>query len=321
MLHRDWFPLTMCPAGKVTGSPAIALQESGVPWFVDLKDIIEGGSGSHEELEAAIRERAASCAKKGATALILYNSSARQSDRLEFDPKEHPEPAAIPVVYVTREAKKKFLRDESASVDISLRVSYTEKEESGNNVVALLDNAAQTTVVIASRYDNCSGTAVMLELARLLGLSKLRNNNYLFLVFSGSGSFRPGSAWFAAHPTVDWKKLNYVLALDDLGSMNDATHQLTVRGISSSPAWTGVWAAIRDKQQPSFRYDSSAAARGDEAVFYRQHIPMLVFTTGAEASAGSAEAPINYPGELRVLKFIYALIESANNRGRITPAP
>ena len=87
----------------------------------------------------------------------------------------------------------------------------------------------------------------MLELARLLAGSKLRNNNYLFIVFSGNVPGRSGSAWFGSHPAIDLKKINYMLDLGDIGTLNDTTHLLNVGGYGSSPVWTPVWNPIRGR--------------------------------------------------------------------------
>src|ERR1700759_4851432 len=37
----DFFPLAWSASASVEGSPAIALQENGVPWFFDLKEMLE----------------------------------------------------------------------------------------------------------------------------------------------------------------------------------------------------------------------------------------------------------------------------------------
>ncbi len=323
-IGREWFPLALSPAGEVAGSPAMALQESGVPWFQDLKEWLEAASGNPRfDLVGAIRAKAVACGKKGATALILYNSSARYPDKLIFDPKDKSEPVAIPVLYITHEAKRKYLKDESASVDLRIRISYAGRQRTGHNVIGFLDNGAATTAVIGTRYDNSSGLAAMLELARLLGISKLKNNNYLFIVFSGSGPEWPGSEYFTGHPAIDLKKLNYLLELDRLGALNDTTRELIIGGFSSSGAWTAVGNSIRDKLDKkalSLHYDGSASQPGDHTAFYRQQIPLLIFSTGRR-SAEDPNDPINYPGELQVLKFIFSLIEGANTRGRLAFTP
>jgi aminopeptidase YwaD len=154
VLNKEYFPLAFSAVGNVTGSPAIALQESGSPWFQDLRELLESGTGNpHFDLRGAIRAKAAACAKKGATALILYNSG-RTADNLSFDPREKGEPVVIPVLYVTKEAKRKYLKDDEASLDIKLKVAFSEKKRTGHNVVGYLDNGAASTVIIAAHYDH-----------------------------------------------------------------------------------------------------------------------------------------------------------------------
>ena len=314
MVSREWFPLTLCPAGEVSGSPAIALQESGVPWFVDLKEILENdGANPSLNLAAEIRTKAAACAKKGATALILYNSSTRFPDKLSFDPKDKPEPAVIPVVYITREAKHKFLKDESASFDIKIRVGYSEKTRTGHNVIGFMDNGATTTVIVCSPYNNNSGLAGMIELARMLGVSKLKANNYLFLVFSGSGSGCLGSEYYGGHPVTDLKNVNYLLELGRLRSLEN--HALFIGGYNSSPSWASIGTSAREKKNIVGQYDSSASLTGDHTIFLRQQIPVLLFSTGVGFT--DEGGPANTVGELLVLKYIYSLIEAANGRGKL----
>jgi len=353
---KDYFPLDFSATGQVSGSPAIALQESGVPWFLDLRELLETRS-PRADLPAAIRARAAACAKKGATALILYNSS-KLPDHLAFDPRDKPEAAVIPIIYVTAAAKRKYLKDESASVDIRIKVGFTESLRTGHNVVAWLDNGAATTVIIGAHYDglghgedssaiclgqgatqtpgspstatpaiytgaddNASGVAAMIELARMLAASKLRNNNYLFIAFSGGELESAGSAWFIQHPETDLKKVNYMINMDMIGRLNDTTHTLTIGGYGTSPLWGSVCTASRDKKFLSLHEVNNGTQHGDHAAFYRANIPVLVFTTGFSTDyhqPGDDTNKINYPGELQVLKFIYSVVEGVNSRGRVT---
>jgi aminopeptidase YwaD len=310
---KEWFPLSLSPAGEVTGSPAIALQESGVPWFQDLKEWLETeAAGPHVELMSTIRAKAAACAKKGATALILYNSSTQSDkDKMGFDPKDKSEPAAIPIVYITREAKHKYFKDESTSADLRIRVTYAARQRNGRNVIGFLDNGAATTAVIGTRFNNPTGLAAMIELARLLAASKLHSNNYLFVVFSGGDPGWFGSEYYTAHPAIDPKKVNYLLEVDGLGGSGDL---LSIGGYNTSAAWAVIGNAVREKKSLTLRYDSSAAPAGDHSAFYRQRIPLLVFSA-------MPNDPINYPGELQALKFIYALVEGANTRGRLVFTP
>ena len=46
----------------------------------------------------------------------------------------------------SKAAAKKYLADESATLDIKLKVDIAEKKRSGNNVIGYLDNGAPPTV-------------------------------------------------------------------------------------------------------------------------------------------------------------------------------
>ena len=343
LLNREYFPLAYSASGGVSGSPAIALQESGVPWFLDLRELLEGAAGnSHFDLRGAIRARAAACAKKGATALLLYNSS-KMADNLAYDPAERSEPASIPILYITREAKRKYLKDEAASLDIKLKVGFTQKKRTGHNVVGILDNGASTTVVIGAHYDhlghgedsntlyhgndpkvifsgagdNASGVAALIELARSLSLSRLKTNNYLFVAFSGEEQGQRGSGFLAAHPPVNPANLNYMLNLDMIGRLGDT---LIIGGYGSSPAWWGICREVKDQKGLFLDLDSSGVHPGDQAPFYKKGIPVLCFSTRPYPEyhlPGDSPDKINYPGELQVLKFIYDIVEGADKRGRI----
>ena len=99
---KEYFPLAFSASATVSGSPAIALQESGVPWFLDLKEMLETNQNNpHFDLGSAIHARVKECVKKGATALILYNTS-RIGDHLAFDPQDRSETTAVPVLFITR---------------------------------------------------------------------------------------------------------------------------------------------------------------------------------------------------------------------------
>src|SRR5215467_14636205 len=142
--------------------------------------------------------------KKGATAVVFYNTS-KTADDIAFNPKDRSSLANIPVLYVTKDAKKKYLKDESASIEMKIAVDISEKKRTGHNVIGYIDNSSQNTVIIGAHYDhlgygedgnslyrgvdkqihngaddNASGTAAVIELARLLKQSKSKKNNYLF---------------------------------------------------------------------------------------------------------------------------------------------
>jgi aminopeptidase YwaD len=345
-LNDEYFPLAFSANKTVQGSPAIALQENDVPWFVDLKDLLDTNqTNPHFDLEDVLHERVKDCAAKGATAVIFYNTS-KLADNLAFHPKDNSEKATIPVLYVTKDARKKYLKDESASLDIKINVEIADKKRTGNNVIGYIDNGAENSIVIGAHYDhlgygedgnalykgpekmifngaddNASGTAALIELAKMLKLSKFKNNNYLFIAFSGEELGLFGSKFFVEHPTVDLHKTNFMINMDMVGRLNDSSHVLTIGGYGTSPYWAILFKNNDSKKYFLLKFDSSGTGPSDHTSFYRKDIPVLFFFTGIHSDYHKPTDDydkINYTGELHVVKYIFDLVENLNDKGKLT---
>lgn len=343
-LNTDYFPLAFSKNGSLEAAPAISLPESGMPWFVDMDDwLTDNKDNPHFDLEEKIRQKAADMVNKGATALIVYNTSAI-NDNLVFNGKDRSPISAIPVVYISKAAVKKFLSDASASLDVKLKVDLGEKMRKGNNVIGYIDNGAPATVIIGAHYDhlgygedgnslyrtgapqihngaddNASGTAALIELAKMLKKSKLKANNYLFIAFSGEELGLFGSKYFTDHPTVNISNANYMINMDMVGRLSDSSKALTIGGIGTSPAWGKSITAVKEKYF-TIHYDSSGTGPSDHTSFYRKDIPVLFFFTGLHNDyhkpTDDADR-INYTGEYMIIRYIYNIIEKNNTPAKL----
>lgn len=340
-LSKDFFPLSFCPNQSLEATSALALQEGGAPWFLDLKELLEKSkTNPHFDLEDAIKTKAEDVKKKGCTALLIYNSSAI-SDELKFDGKAKKEAAVIPVVYLSKKAAEKYLKDETATLDIKLKILIEEKKRLGHNIAGFINNGSPSTIIIGAHYDhlgygedhnslytgeaaihngaddNASGTAALIELAKMLKASKLKSRNYLFLAFSGEELGLFGSKYFTEHPTIPLSTADYMINMDMLGRLNDSSHALTVGGYGTSPAWGQTFSST-DKFF-TIKFDSSGSGPSDHTSFYRKDMPVLFFFTGLHTDyhKPSDDADkINYTGELMVLKYIFKAIEINDKRGK-----
>ncbi len=334
----EFFPLIFSAQKKIEAAPAIALQEPDMPWFIDLKDILdENKSNPHFDLADYIRNNSKKAFDKGATAVILFNTGA-QDDKLAFNPKDRAEALPIPVIYVSKDAAKKYLNDETATLNLKLNVEITDKKREGHNVVGYIDNNAATTVVLGAHFDhlgygedgnsmlrtgeklihngaddNASGTAALIELARILKSGKAKNSNYLFIAFSGEELGLYGSKYFTDNPTIDLKSVNYMINMDMIGRLNDSTKALAVGGFGTSPQWASVINVNERKLPFSIKIDSSGTGPSDHTSFYRKDIPVLFFFTGQHRDyhRPSDDADrINYEGELAIINYINSVINN-----------
>jgi aminopeptidase YwaD len=343
-IEKDFFPFACSPNGSIEATAALAMQESGSPWFYDIKEMIEGNKNNpHFDLTDAIKIKAAAAKKMGATAFIIYNSLP-SDDGLKFETKDKSAATAIPVLYISNAAKGKYLNDETETLDIKIKVQIEDKKRYGHNVIGFINNDAANTIIIGAHYDhlgygedknslftgstmeihngaddNASGTAAVIELGKMLKASKLKNNNYLIIAFSGEELGLFGSKYFIEHPTIEITTANYMLNMDMVGRLRDSLHLLFVSGYGTSP----VWGELIPQQHKFFvmKLDSSGTGPSDHTSFYRKDIPVLFFYTGLhnDYHKPSDDADkINYTGELQVLKYIYSIIEATDKKGKLS---
>lgn len=105
---------------SIHSSPSLALQESGMPWFIDLKDELEeNASDSSFNIKTFIENKTKEAASKGATALFIYNTSSVEDG---FSDKGKYEPFSIPVMYINHQYAKDHFNDLTAVLDVKLNI-------------------------------------------------------------------------------------------------------------------------------------------------------------------------------------------------------
>jgi aminopeptidase YwaD len=343
----DFFPFPYSASKKLEAKPAIAVQEPDMPWFYDLKDVLdENKNNPHFDLNEYVYNNSKKVVARGASAIIIYNTSATD-DKLAFNPKDKMETLSVPVIYINKDVARKFFKDASESISLALAVNIGEKKRAGHNVVGYINNNAPTTVILGAHFDhlgygedgnsmvrtgekqihngaddNASGTAALIELSRLLKASEAKSNNYLFIAFSGEELGLFGSKYFVENPTIDLKKTSYMINMDMVGRLNDSSRALTIGGIGTSP----VWAEVLPINQPAgaavrtafaFKYDSSGTGPSDHTSFYRKDIPVLFYFTGLHTDYHKPSDDfdkINYNGESMIISHIYGLVQSMNSK-------
>ena len=231
---------------------------------------------------------------------------------------------------------KKYLQ----AFHYSPKMDSTVTKVNGNNVVAFIDNKAANTIILGAHYDhlgwglpahstyrgepaihngaddNASGVATIIELAKLLKNSSLKNYNYVFIAFSGEELGLYGSKWFVEHPTLDLTKVDYMLNFDMVGRVD--SNKLVVSGVGTSPLWNEAMKRITS----SFHIKTTESGVGpsDHTSFYLKKIPVLHFFSGQHKDyhkPSDDENKINYKGMEDVVVYVAALIGELNSKPKI----
>lgn len=338
-LKKEYFPLAYSANAMAEGNASIALNEKNEPWFFDVKDALEENRGNpHFDINDALTTEAKHTKEKGGTALIVFNSSTTV-DNIQFNKNDSSLIAAVPVVYVTKDGLRHFT-DVSAGYNLKMQVSLTRQIRKARNVIGYLNFNAPTTVIIGAHYDhlgygedgnsldgqgqihngaddNASGSAALLEMARILQTTKAHNNNYLFIAFSGEELGLFGSKYWLENPTVKIAA-NYMINMDMVGRY-DSAKKLTIGGYGTSSVWGNVFTTTTDKNLV-VKFDSSGTGPSDHASFYRKEIPVLFFFTNSHSDYHKATddwQKINFNGELEIVKYINHIIEATDSKGKL----
>lgn len=339
---KDFFPFIFSSNGSIKADASPAFQEKGMPWFLDIKEILgKNKNNPYFDLEDAIRKEAMGFEKKGASACIVFNSG-KTDDELQFEGKSKIPALKIPVIFITKNAAKKYLSDPSANLNIDMQAELGDKKRIGHNVIGYLDNGAAHTIIIGAHYDhlgygedhnslwtgkpeifngaddNASGTALVLELAKIMKKSKLKKNNYLFICFSGEELGLYGSKYFTENPTVPLDAVDYMINCDMVGRLNNDTHTVTIGGYGTSPEWGKI---LPEKTKSlNVKFDSSGIGPSDHTSFYLKNIPVLFFFTGIHSDYHKPTDDvdkINFEGEFRVIQYIENVLKETNNTNKL----
>lgn len=319
--------------GKVESETAVALNEGGEAWWIDADNIVaENKENPHFILGNKLAEVAKDAASKGAKSVLFFNGGLDDEKQSKYLPGDRANALSIPVFIIKNETMQRLNITAETNTRIAGNISLQEVKRTGSNVVAYLNNNAALTIAIGAHLDhlgygedensrhtgepgihngaddNASGTAAVLELARLLKEKGDKRFNYLFLHFSGEELGLYGSKYYTEHPTTDLKKVSYMVNLDMVGRLNDSSKALTIGGIGTSPAWATL---VQPTADFTLKIDSSGTGPSDHTSFYRKDIPVLFFFTGLHTDyhKPSDDADkINYAGMARIVHYIEGII-------------
>lgn len=313
-------------------SGKVFVMEIGIPEGID----------PHSRLAeyADLRTRIDSASDKGAVAVIFINSDVKtENPTTTFSNRITA--SSIPVLFVSGEKAKQLSGQKSFYV--TGKSEILKKEKTGNNVIGYIDNSAEFTVVIGAHYDhlgygiegslyrgekkyihngaddNASGTAALIEIARLLKTGSYKNFNFMFIAFSGEEMGLLGSNYLVKHLPVPEDKINYMLNMDMVGRLKPEEPVLIINGAGTSPEWNKAFAQINIDGM-KIKTSESGLGPSDHTSFYLKDIPVLHFFSGTHSDYHKPEddaEKINYKGQKDIMDFMLQLIGLLNDKGKI----
>jgi Zn-dependent M28 family amino/carboxypeptidase len=230
-----------------------------------------------------------------------------------------------------------------ANLRISLEVNVESTRATVNNVLAYLPGKTDEYVIIGAHYDhlgrgyydslapsligqihpgaddNASGTAGVLELARLLAPMKGQlQRGILFASFAGEELGLLGSADWVKEPTLPLDKAVAMLNMDMIGRIKD--DKVYIGGVGTGADFKSLLEQEQSKSTFKIEYSAGGYSASDHTSFVAKKIPVLFFFSGLHSDyhrPSDTWEKINAPGAAHLLDFIddVALrIDSASER-------
>ncbi len=196
-----------------------------------------------------------------------------------------------------------------AGVTVNYSEFLTKNRRTVRNVVAMLRAAgtkAHEAIVIGAHYDhvglggrysvvperagevhngaddNASGTAAIIEMARVAAADRSRFPRALvFVAFAGEELGLLGSSYYARHPAVPIAETVAMLNLDMVGRLRGA---VDVSGLEGAPSLVqDLNAAVRATGGIRYQQEGPGAGRSDDFPFLEAGVPAINFFTGFHA--------------------------------------
>lgn len=195
---------------------------------------------------------------------------------------------------------------ELTGITLNATVAMTRPGRTLRNVVGSLPGAgrlAEEAVVVGAHYDhlgrggwgslaigatdevhngaddNASGTAVMMEVARMLASrSATQRRQVIFIAFSGEELGLYGSKRYVEDPLVPLNRTVAMLNLDMVGRLRNET--CTVYGTGTAAEWPSWLLTVAETQGLKIISKPSGFGPSDHTTFHEYGIPVLHFFTG-----------------------------------------
>jgi Zn-dependent M28 family amino/carboxypeptidase len=164
--------------------------------------------------------------------------------------------------------------------------------------------------------DNASGTAAVLQLARMLSVSRPKHS-VIFVNFSGEEEGLLGSQYFVDNAPVSLDSVVSMFNFDMVGRLRD--DKLFVYGTGTATELPSLVDSSNLKILPALSIQGGGDGFGssDHASFYAKNIPVLHFFTDNHDDYHRATddvEKINAGGEARVVNLAFDMIKSLDTR-------
>jgi hypothetical protein len=223
--------------------------------------------------------------------------------------------------------------DFPASLQVSLQVDIETTRATVNNVLAWLPGKTDEYVIVGAHYDhlgrgnfdslapsqigqihpgaddNASGTAGVLELARLLAPQRGQlQRSILFMNFAGEELGLLGSAEWVKEPTRPLAKAIAMINMDMIGRIRE--DKIYIGGVGTGSTFKAVLEQAQKDEPFKIEISAGGYSSSDHTSFVARKIPVLFFFSGLHSDyhkPSDTWDKINAPSAARLLDMVQSV--------------
>ncbi|MCS6919021.1 MAG: M20/M25/M40 family metallo-hydrolase [Fimbriimonadales bacterium] len=163
--------------------------------------------------------------------------------------------------------------------------------------------------------DNASGTAAIMELARLLAQNRDKlKRSVLVIAFSAEEEGLLGAVEFLRNPTVPRENIVAMLNFDMVGRMTG--NRVSISGVGTAAEWESILKAA-NTENLNLQLSQSASGGSDHMPFMQRNIPVLFFFTGMHPDyhrPSDTWDKINYEGQAQIVALAERVVYDIASR-------
>ena len=162
--------------------------------------------------------------------------------------------------------------------------------------------------------DNASGTAGVLEMARVVSRDMHPKRSILFMAFAGEELGLLGSSYFVNHPTIPIDKIAAMINMDMIGRLQH--NRLFVGGVGTSADFKPWMEALNKPFGFNLDYSDTGYGSSDHTSFTIKRIPVLFFFSGLHSDyhkPSDTADKINAEGARKILSLVYLSLDRVAN--------
>jgi len=225
------------------------------------------------------------------------------------------------------------------NLHLSLNIHIETTSATVNNVLAWLPGQTDDYVIIGAHYDhlgrgnfdslapsqigqihpgaddNASGTAGVLELARMLSPERGHfKRSILFMNFAGEELGLLGSAAWVKNPTRPLARAVAMINMDMIGRIRD--DKVYIGGVGTGSTFKPVLEQAQKESPFKLEYSAGGYSSSDHTSFVSKNIPVLFFFSGLHSDyhkPSDTWDKINAPSAARLLDFVESVATQLAN--------